>query len=147
MTYTYEYPRPALTVDIILFAKEPDDLSILLIKRNHVPFDGMWALPGGFIEIDETLEHATNRELHEETGINGIALEQFYVFDSINRDPRHRVISIVFTGILFSKLSDIKAGDDAKEVKWFSIREVPQLAFDHEEIIRKAIERYFSGQH
>ena len=142
MSHTYEYPRPALTVDIVLFSKEVETLSILLIQRKNPPFEEMWALPGGFVDMDETLEHAAKRELEEETGISGVKLEQFYVFDTIDRDPRCRTISVVLTGLLNSELS-IKAGDDAGEAKWFKVDELPNLAFDHSEIIEKALEKLF----
>lgn len=142
MSYTYEHPRPALTVDIILFAKKIDALSILLIQRKHPPFKGMWAFPGGFVDMDETLVHAAIRELEEETGISGVKLEQFYTFDAINRDPRQRIISVVFVGVLNSE-PGIKAGDDAREAKWFGTEELPQLAFDHDEILKKALKNLF----
>jgi len=146
MSYTYEHPRPALTIDIVLFAKIIDALSILLIQRKHPPFKGMWALPGGFVDMDETLSHAAKRELEEETGISGVKLEQFYVFDAIDRDPRCRTISVVFMGLLNSE-PRIKAGDDASEAKWFNILELPNLSFDHAEIVKRAFEKYFSGNH
>jgi 8-oxo-dGTP diphosphatase len=146
MSYTYEHPRPALTVDIVLFANIIDALSILLIQRKHPPFKGMWALPGGFVDMDETLEQAAIRELEEETGVSGAALEQFYVFDAIDRDPRQRIISVVFVSVVNAE-PGIKAGDDASEAKWFNILELPNLAFDHAEIIKKALEKNFSGSH
>jgi len=146
MSFTYEYPRAALTVDIMLFAKESDELSILLIQRKYPPFEGMWALPGGFLDMDETLEHAAKRELEEETGISGVSLEQFYVFDAIDRDPRHRTVSVVFAGFPDSPMK-IKSGDDASEAKWLNLQQLPILAFDHSEIIKKAVEKFFSGNY
>jgi 8-oxo-dGTP diphosphatase len=142
MSHTYEYPRPALTVDIVLFSKEVETLSILLIQRNNPPFEGMWALPGGFVDMNETLEHAAKRELEEETGIKDVSLDQFYVFDATDRDPRCRTISVVFTGLFNSELAII-AGDDAGEAKWYKVDELPNLAFDHSEIIKKALEKLF----
>jgi 8-oxo-dGTP diphosphatase len=143
MSYTYEYPRPALTVDAIIFTKEKDDIFVLLIQRDNPPFEGMWAFPGGFVDMDETLEHAAIRELEEETGIIGVVLKQFYVFDAINRDPRHRTVSVVFTGMVLSKNIYFKANDDARNVRWFNVKELPSLAFDHNEILAKSINDLF----
>jgi 8-oxo-dGTP diphosphatase len=139
MSHTYEYPRPAVTTDIILFHKTDTELKVLLIKRNSEPFKDTWALPGGFMNIDETLEQTAKRELKEETGIDVEDLIQFRVFDDPNRDPRGRTISIVFYKFLESIPSRIKAGDDAAEAKWFSVKKLPELAFDHEEVIRLMI--------
>ena len=139
MTYTYKYPQIAVTVDIILFAKENDEVSVLLIQRNNPPFENMWAFPGGFVDIDETLENAALREFEEETGITGIELKQFYTVDTVDRDPRQRTISVVFTGYTPSKNIFYAADDDAKNVSWFKINEIEELAFDHKEILEKAI--------
>jgi 8-oxo-dGTP diphosphatase len=143
MTYTYKYPQIAVTVDIILFTKEKEELFVLLIQRGKPPFENKWAFPGGFVETDETLVNAALRELKEETGITGIELKQFYTFDSIDRDPRQRTISTVFTGTASSKNIFTKAADDAKNVKWFNIKEIDELAFDHNEILAKAIHDLF----
>jgi 8-oxo-dGTP diphosphatase len=131
MTYTYEYPRPAVTADIIILRKINTTDFVLLIERKHPPYEGMWALPGGFLNMDETLEEAALRELREETGITGIQLEQFYTFSKVNRDPRHRTITTVFIGYADEKTMTPKAGDDAANVKWFDLNELPPLAFDH----------------
>jgi 8-oxo-dGTP diphosphatase len=139
MTYTYKYPQIAVTVDIILFTKEKNDLFVLLIQRGKPPFENMWAFPGGFVDINETLENAALRELKEETGITGIELKQFCVFDAIDRDPRARTISVAFTGFAPSKNIFAKAADDAKNVKWFDVKEIEEMAFDHKEILTKAI--------
>lgn len=147
MNYTYKHPRPALTVDVILFVKKNETVSILLIQRKNPPYKGNWALPGGFVDMDETLEHAAVRELEEETGIKGVHLEQFYVFDAIDRDPRHRTISVVFTGILPAEIHEVKAGDDASDAKWFRVEDLPGLAFDHAEIIKKALAKFFLRSH
>ncbi len=136
---TYEYPRPALTVDIIIFAKEKDDVFVMLIQRDKPPFESMWALPGGFMDIDETLESAALRELKEETGITGIKLNQFFTFDAIDRDPRHRVVSVVYYGFATSRNIFFRAADDARNAKWFNVKEIPSMAFDHKEILHKAI--------
>ncbi|MCK4663001.1 MAG: NUDIX hydrolase [Bacteroidales bacterium] len=135
MLYTYKYPRPALTVDCIVFLKIPgNEYKVLLIQRNQAPYEGKWAFPGGFVDINETLETAANRELEEETGLKNIKLKQLYTFDAINRDPRHRTISVVYWGKLDHE-EKIYSGSDARKVKWFSINEIPELAFDHNHIL------------
>jgi 8-oxo-dGTP diphosphatase len=131
-----------LCVDAILFGFDKDDidLKILLIQRKYDPFINSWALPGGFVQETETLEQAVIRELKEETGLNqNPFLEQLYTFGEINRDPRERIISIAYYGLV--NTSELKASTDAKDAKWFSIKNLPNLAFDHNEIITKALER------
>jgi 8-oxo-dGTP diphosphatase len=142
MAYTYEYPRPAVTVDCIVFRNNKQKTEILLVERKSPPFQGEWALPGGFMEIDERLVDAAARELAEETGLKKIELKQFYTFDEPGRDPRHRTISTVFIGELTDANQKPKASSDAKSVKWYSIRDLPELAFDHGDIIKLAASRY-----
>lgn len=134
MTYTYNYTRPAVTADIIILKKSNTQHFVLLIERKHTPYEGMWALPGGFLEMDETLEEAALRELQEETGIFGVELKQFHTFSKVNRDPRHRTITTVFIGYTDDNIS-IEAGDDAAKAQWFSMNELPSLAFDHGEVM------------
>jgi 8-oxo-dGTP diphosphatase len=134
MPYTYEYPRPALTVDALIFTGEKGELRVLLIQRGKEPFKGSWALPGGFVNMDETLEQACCRELEEETGVQLGNMKQFMVFDALDRDPRHRTISVVFYAIL-SEACDVKGEDDASDARWFPLTNLPELAFDHREII------------
>ena len=134
MAYTYKYPRPAVTVDMLVFRKQENKWQILLIRRNHAPFEGKWALPGGFMDMDETLEEAASRELKEETGLEGLALEQLKAYSALNRDPRHRTVSVAFTGIMTNNQL-LKAGDDAREAAWFPVDNLPELAFDHDRII------------
>lgn len=141
MSYKYEYPRPAVTVDIMMFSKESDDTYILLIQRKHDPFKNEWALPGGFVEMDETLEESALRELEEETGIKGITIQQFSTFGDPGRDPRGRTVSIIFYGNTNRHSTYSKAGDDAKHLEWHSIRKLPELAFDHKKILKLAIEK------
>lgn len=139
LKYCYQYPRPALTVDAIVIAKNAiGQKMILLIQRKSDPFKGLWALPGGFVGMEETLLQACQRELSEETGLDKVALNQFRVFDGVDRDPRHRTISIVFYGEQ-SEISHVAGGDDAENADWFPIDSLPELAFDHATIIGKFI--------
>jgi 8-oxo-dGTP diphosphatase len=140
MKYCYDYPRTAVTVDAVIFRKTDHSWEILLIRRGKAPFLGQWALPGGFLEMEETLEEAVARELMEETGLSGLSLEQFHAFSALDRDPRHRTISIAFRGILAEGNPSAKAGDDAQSLEWFDASYLPELAFDHEEVIRLAID-------
>lgn len=134
--YSYKYPRPALTVDALVYVKENGSFSVLLIQRGIEPFKGKWALPGGFVNMDELLETACKRELQEETGLHVEKMTQFKTFDAINRDPRHRTISVVFSTELPEKVS-VSGGDDAANAKWFSINDLPKMAFDHKEILEE----------
>ena len=139
MSYTYHYPRPALTVDAVVFRKEDQRMQVLLIQRKHSPFEGMWALPGGFVEMDEDLDEAAARELEEETGLKNIVLKQLHTFGAPNRDPRHRTVSVVFFGWL-TDMQQAVAGDDAQNLNWFDIDHLPDLAFDHEKIMQLALQ-------
>lgn len=136
--YTYHYPRPAVSVDIILLQKQPEDVQILLIERANKPFQGLFALPGGFVGIDEPLKTAALRELKEETGLEGIPLQQIYAFGAPDRDPRGRVISIAYgTLIEHNQSLQPRPASDASSLGWFDLNDLPLLAFDHAEIIRK----------
>lgn len=141
MAYTYEYPRPAVTVDCIIFGLDEDNLKVLLIERAHDPYAGKWALPGGFVDMDETLDTAAKRELEEETGISNMFMEQLYTFGDVERDPRGRVISIAYYALV--NLSDYKvtAASDASKAEWFPVTELPPLAFDHDKIFKVAFDR------
>ncbi len=138
MSYTYRYPRPAVTVDMLVFKKTKEVLQLLLIQRDREPFQGFWAIPGGFMDMNETLEAAAQRELMEETGLQNVTLEQLKAYSAPDRDPRHRTISIAFTGIVTDNQL-IKAGDDARKAQWFSIGQLPLLAFDHTQIVADAL--------
>ena len=140
MSYTYKYPRPAVTVDMLVFREQKSQLEILLIRRNHEPFEGKWALPGGFMDMNETLEEAAARELHEETGLKDISLTQLKAYSAIHRDPRHRTVSVAFMGFLTGNQEPV-AGDDARETAWFPVQKLPPLAFDHQQIIADALLR------
>jgi 8-oxo-dGTP diphosphatase len=135
------YERPALTVDCVVFGLDEDDLKVLLIQRGVEPFRGRWALPGGFVRLDETLEEAALRELEEETGVRQVFLEQLYTFGAVDRDPRERVVSVAYYALV--RLSDhrIKAATDARDAAWFAVSDVPALAFDHDDILAVAVER------
>jgi 8-oxo-dGTP diphosphatase len=143
MPHTYEYPRPAVTVDCVVFGLDLDqqDLKLVLIERKGEPFAGTWALPGGFVKMEETLEQAARRELREETGISRLYLEQLYTFGDPGRDPRGRVITVAYYALV--KLSEhaIHADTDAQDVRWFSVSDLPELAFDHDKIIATALAR------
>ena len=138
MAYTYDYPRPAVTVDALVFQVEKEEVRILLIKRKKDPFKGQWAFPGGFMEIDETPEHAVTRELEEETGLKMKDFIQIGAFGAVDRDPRGRTVSIAFVGILEDP-QEIKAASDAMEVQWWQLKNLPLLAFDHKQIISHTI--------
>ena len=139
MIYSYEYPHPAVTVDICLFTIQEDRLKILLIQRAEEPFQGGWALPGGFIHMDENLEMAAKRELEEETDASGFYLEQCGAFGKVDRDPRERVITIAFFALAPADHVTLKADTDAKDAAWFELEELPDLAFDHAGIVKKAL--------
>ncbi len=139
--YNYQYPHPAVTVDVVIFTIRDDDLKLLLIKRGGTPFKGKWALPGGFVQMEEDLEAAARRELEEEIGVAGVYLEQLYSFGAPNRDPRERVITVAYYALVPSDKLKIRAASDAQAVGWFAMDELPKLAFDHDEILEMAHER------
>jgi len=140
--YVYDWPRPMVTVDAVVFTKTEDKTKVLLINRGKEPFKGKWALPGGFIDMDEELEDAVVRELEEETGLVGVQLEQMHTFGTIGRDPRGRQISIAFVGIATKGQDKTKAGDDAAQAQWFDIEELPKdMAFDHNDVVGFAVEK------
>jgi len=130
-----------LSVDAVVFGYEEGNISVLLIKRKYEPFKGEWAIPGGFVLNDESLEEAVERELHEETGIKINYLEQLYTFGKPSRDPRGRVVSVAYFGLVRPNAYKIVASTDAEQVQWFNINELPKLSFDHKEILKAAIER------
>ena len=137
MSYIYQYPHPAVTTDSVVFGFDGKELKILLIRRGIEPFKGRWAFPGGFMCIDETAEECAKRELQEETGLSIHVLKQLGAFSDVHRDPRERVITIAFYALV--QPSAVEGGDDASHAEWFSIEDVPQLAFDHDFILRKAM--------
>jgi len=141
MPYSYPHPRPALAVDCVVFGFDEGDLRVLLIQRDVPPFEGQWALPGGFVRADETLDDAARRELEEETAVGKVFLEQLYTFGELERDPRERVVSVAYYALV--KLSDhrILAATDARSAAWFAVADTPRLAFDHDRILETALQR------
>ena len=146
--HTYDYPRPAVTVDIILFTFRDSRLQVLLIQRKHAPFADKWALPGGFVRMDESLEAAALRELGEETGVRDVYLEQLYTFGDPRRDPRGRVITVSYFALLsadqvigMEQRGQIQGNDDASAASWWDIYDLPELAFDHRPILDYALQR------
>ena len=137
--FCYKYPHPSVTADCVIFGFDGVDIKVLLIQRGIEPFKGKWAFPGGFMKIDETAEECAKRELEEETGLKNAAVEQFYTFSDVNRDPRERVITVAHYALV--RLSEVKGGDDAASARWFAMDEVPSLAFDHDRILRMAVNR------
>lgn len=137
------YPKPSVTVDIITFTIKENDLKVLLVKRAIEPFKGMWAIPGGFIRLEESIEDAAKRELEEETGVKEVYLEQLYTFGDLNRDPRGRVITVSYFALINSEKSkqELKATTDASEASWFSVNKLPKLAFDHDKILEYSLKR------
>jgi len=136
-----DYPRPSVTVDVIIFTLNEDDLQVLLIQRGHPPFEGMWAIPGGFVGIDESIEGAAMRELEEETGVCDVYLEQLYTFGDLNRDPRGRVITVTYLALVPADAVQPHAGHDAADARWWSVYDLPPLAFDHADILTYALQR------
>jgi 8-oxo-dGTP diphosphatase len=141
MVHHYQYPRAALAVDCVVFGFDEGDLKLPLIQRAIEPFLGQWALPGGFVRVEETLDDAARRELQEETGVSRVYLEQLYSFGELKRDPRERVVTVAYYALV--KLSDhrVRGATDARNAAWFAIRELPRVAFDHERIIDVAFAR------
>jgi len=137
--YIYDWPRPMVSVDAVVFKIRKNKVELLLIQRGREPFKGNWALPGGFVGIDEELDKAAERELEEETGLKNVPLKQMHTFGAVGRDPRGRQITVVYMGIA-EEQKQIKAGDDAANARWFDIDKLPkELAFDHNDVVNHAI--------
>lgn len=143
MSFTYEFERPGLTVDGVIFGLDLEEeiLKVVLIERDVEPFAGMWALPGGFVRNGESLEVAALRELQEETGITDVYLEQLYTFGNPKRDPRGWVVSVAYYALVAPEQHHLLATTDARRAEWFPVNKLPRLAFDHEEILRVALQR------
>lgn len=138
---SFLYPQIKLTVDAIVFGYNAGKISILLIKRKYEPFKDKWAIPGGFVLEDESLEEAVQRELKEETGVSINYLEQLYTFGALDRDPRGRVVSVAYFGLIHPDGHTLQASTDAELAQWFEIDNLPELSFDHKHILKVAIER------
>jgi 8-oxo-dGTP diphosphatase len=143
--YVYEYPRPAVAVDVVIVTREARP-RVLLIRRKHEPFKGCWAIPGGFVDIDEPLDAAARRELFEETSVRAKVLVQLHTFGDPQRDPRGRIISVTYLALLDADRLQPRARDDAAQVGWFSLRQPPKLAFDHKDILAVA-RKYLKERH
>ena len=143
MPFKYEYERPGLTVDCVIFGLDLDEevLQVMLIERDVEPYAGVWAIPGGFVKSGETLMEAATRELEEETGITGVFLEHLYTFGDPDRDPRGWVVSVAYYALVSPDKHYIHATADARQAQWFPVTAVPQLAFDHAEILATALQR------
>lgn len=141
MKFKYRYPRPALTVDCVVFGLDDKDFKVLLIQRARKPFRGRWALPGGFVGVEERLDEAARRELEEETGLRNVYLEQLHTFGEPDRDPRERVVTVAYCALVNLRDHQVRAATDAREAAWFAAPDVPALAFDHEKIIETAVAR------
>lgn len=135
--YCYKYPHPSVTADCVIFGFDGLNIKVLLIQRGIEPFKGKWAFPGGFMQMDETIEECARRELREEAGLVANSVEQFYTFSDVNRDPRERVISVAHYALV--RLAEVEGGDDAARAQWFAESEIPSLAFDHDRILRMAL--------
>ena len=139
--FSYEYPRPALTVDCVVFGLDENDLKVLLIERGIEPFAGKWALPGGFVSPEESLEDAAIRELREETGVENVFLEQLYTVGDVKRDPRARVVTVAYYALVNLQEHAVEAATDANNAAWFELEDLPELAFDHNMILEMALKR------
>lgn len=136
LKYSYQYPHPSVTTDCVIFGFDGVKLKVLLVERGMAPYKGRWAFPGGFLNMDESAEEGALRELKEETGLEGAYIRQFHTFSAPQRDPRERVITIAYYALV--RMQEVKGGDDASDARWFALDEVPPLAFDHDQILRKA---------
>ena len=140
MTYTYKYPRPAVTADCVVITKE-EQPKVLLIQRGIDPYKGSWAFPGGFMNMDETTEQCAIRELEEETGLRVSDVHQIGAYSKVDRDPRGRTITVAYLAIINAPV-EVKGQDDAAKAEWFPLSALPELAFDHADIMRDAVKAY-----
>ncbi len=141
MNYIYSHPRPAVSADCVVFGLDDDDLKVLLIQRDNPPFEGCWALPGGFAQVGEAIEETARRELAEETGLERVFLEQLYTFGDPHRDPREHVITVAYFALVNLSAHTVRPATDARNAAWFEIDDVPELAFDHNLILQTACQR------
>jgi 8-oxo-dGTP diphosphatase len=136
-----KWERPSVTVDVVILSLQEGDLKVLLVKRRNWPYEGYWAIPGGFIDMRESLEESARRELEEETGLRDIYMEQLYTFGDPGRDPRTRVITVAYLALVDYQQLHPRAADDAGSVRWFSMYDLPALAFDHAKILDTTLKR------
>jgi 8-oxo-dGTP diphosphatase len=141
MPYSYQHPRPALTVHCVVFGLDDEDLKVLLVERGAEPFAGRWALPGGLVRLSETLDEAARRQLREEAGLSRVFLEQLYTFGDLDRDPRDRVVTIAYYALVNIRDHRVQAATDARRAAWFSVLAAPTLVCDHPRIVGAALER------
>lgn len=138
--YIYEWPRPMVTADAAVFRRpQSGRWEVLLIRRGQEPYKGSWCFPGGFLELDEEIENTAARELREETGLTGIPLEQVHTFGTVGRDPRGRVLTVLYAGLCDTSDASVCASDDAADARWFDINDLPELGFDHENLALHAL--------
>jgi 8-oxo-dGTP diphosphatase len=140
MTYTYKYPRPAVTADCVVITKEAEP-KVLLIQRGNMPFKGGWAFPGGFMNMDETTEQCAIRELEEETGLRLLKVQQIGAYSKVDRDPRGRTVTVAYLAIVDEPIA-VTGQDDAAKAEWWPLSDLPYLAFDHYDIMQDAIKVY-----
>lgn len=143
--YTYEYPRPSVTTDCVIFGYDGNTTRVLLVQRGGEPFKGQWAFPGGFLEMNESALDCAKRELEEETGLREAYVEQLHAFTDVDRDPRDRVITIAY--YMLVRTENVTGGDDAAKAQWFPVGDIPHLAFDHDRILRMATSRLKEQMH
>ena len=141
MSYRYDLPRPGLAVDCVVFGLDDEDLKVLLVERGVPPFEGCWALPGGFVRIDESVDEAARRELREETGLVGVFLEQLFTFGAVKRHPDDRVVAVAYYALVKLAGQRTRAATDARAATWFPATKAPPLAFDHAQILKVALDR------
>ncbi len=139
--HAYEYPRPALASDCVIFGFDGGELNLLLLEREKEPYKNKWALPGGFVFMDETTEACAKRVLFEKAGIKNMFIEQLYTFSDIDRDPRERIVSVAYFALVNKHQYELVAGRDTVKAEWFELSKLPKLAFDHSKILKVAVQR------
>jgi 8-oxo-dGTP diphosphatase len=140
-SYQYEYERPALATDCVIFGFDGGELKLLLLKREKEPFENKWALPGGFVYMNETTEVSAKRILFEKAGIKNVFIEQLYTFSKVDRDPRERIVSVTYFALVNKSQFNLVAGRDTIQAEWHAISALPDLGFDHRDIVALAVER------
>ena len=139
--YCYQYPRPAVTTDCVIFGFDGEILKVLLVERGGEPYKGYWAFPGGFLNMDETTDECAVRDLEEETGLKNVFVEQLQAFSDVDRDPRGRTITVAYYALVNPVDMKVAGYDDAADARWFALADVPCLAFDHDHVLQVALHR------